>query len=596
MSNNTVEIKGRDILINGKKTQIRSGAMHYFRIHPDYWRDRIIKLRQCGLNTLETYMCWNLHEKTEGEFDFAGQLDFLRYIKIAQEEGLMVMVRPGGYICSEWDLGGLPSWLLTKTGIRFRCCNEEFLKAQDAYYRKVLPMLTPLQWDNGGPIIMMQLENEYGSWGNDHKYIAHCRDIFRECGVTVPLFTSDGATQIQLKYGHGNIPDIMPTVNGRNNPVAMVKTLDEYTGGNTPPFVMELWNGAAQNWTLPGVRHKAEDVRKDISDAMTHDINFNLYMFHGGTTFGFMNGGNGGYTPLEMPFKPLLTSYHVDATLTEAGDPTPKYFAIQEEIAKHVPEFKVEKPVVSAKKEYGKIVLTEQISLLDALPYLSREIEDVTPKTMEYYGQRHGFILYRFQTEHPGTIRLHNLKDRAVCMLNGETVAVAYRNDRDYDHAFPSPYPQCQVDILVENMGRINFGHFMESEYKGLTRVTLDYMEQYHCKVYPLPMEDVSSLPFRKDNPVGNAPAFYRGTFTVDKVCDTYFKIPCGEKGIVWINGFNLGRYWNVGPQKTLYVPAPLLKEGENEVVVFEQQGLTERYVYSQDHEDFGTPVMLPLA
>ncbi len=594
MADNSIVISGRDILINGKKTQIRSGAMHYFRIHPDYWRDRIIKLKQCGLNTLETYFCWNLHEKKEGEYDFSGQLDFIRYIKIAQEEGLMVMVRPGGYICSEWDLGGMPPWLLVKPGIRFRCCNEEFLKAQDAYYRKVLPMLAPLQWDQGGPIIMMQLENEYGSWGNDHKYIAHCRDVFRECGVTVPLFTSDGADRRLLI--NGTADGVIPTVNGRCHPASLVKSLDAFNGGTTPPFVMELWDGVAQNWTFPAVNHKAEDVRGDITEAMTNDINFNLYMFHGGSTWGFMNGGNGGYTPFDLPYKPLLTSYHVNAPLNEAGDPTEKYFAIQSEIAKYVPDFKPEKPVVSEKKEYGRIELTEQISILDALPYISQEIEDVYPRTMEYYGQSYGYILYRFQTEYAGTMRLHELRDRAVCMLNGETTAVLYRNDRDYDHAFPVPFENCQVDILVENMGRINYGHFMENEYKGVRRVTNDYLEMFHCKVYPLSMDDLSALPFSKDNKVGNQPAFYKGTFTVDKACDTFFKVPCGVKGNVWINGFNLGRYWNVGPQKTLYVPAPLLREGENEVIVFDQQGLTERYVYAQDHEDFGPALTLPLA
>lgn len=591
MPQNSILVSGRDILVNGKKTQIRSGAMHYFRIHPDYWRDRIVKLRQCGLNTLETYLCWNLHEPCEGCFDFTGWLDFVKYVRIAQEEGLMVILRPGGYICSEWDLGALPSWLLTKPGMHLRCMNEPFLKAQDAYYRRVLELIKPLQFTQDGPVIMMQIENEYGSYGNDHEYIAHCKGLFRDCGIEIPLFTSDGAGNHWLSAGTD--PELLPTVNGRNHPAEMIRELDAFRSP-TPPVIMELWNGTGLHWGVMRPEHKAEDVRRDIAEAMEHNINFNLYMFHGGTNFGYMGGANGGANPLENPYKPMLTSYDVDAPLNESGEPTGKYFAIQSEIAKHDPGFRPETPRAVMKKAYGKICLTEFATLEDSLNLISKARKAVHAEPMEYYGQNYGFILYRYHLEIPGNVRLHGLKDRALAMVNGETVAVLYRNDRN--HSFPVPFPKCRLDILVENMGRINFGYRMDEEFKGIRRLTLDGQEQFHCEVCNLPMDNLEKLRFQPLATTKNVPSFYRGTFEAEELCDTFLRIPAGNKGILWINGFNLGRYWNIGPQKTLYVPAPLLKKGANEVIVFELHGLSENSLESVDTEDFGSriPMMLP--
>lgn len=591
MTQRSILVSNRDILIDGRKIQIRSGAMHYFRIHPDYWRDRMIKLRQCGLNTLETYLCWNLHEKREGVFDFEGMLDFVRYIRMAQEEGLFVIVRPGGYICSEWDLGGLPSWLLTKPGIRLRCMNAPFVRAQDAYYRKVLELLRPLQYPLGGPVILMQIENEYGSYGNDHAYIAHCREVFRKCGIEIPLFTSDGACERCLSGGTD--PELLPTVNGRNHPAQLIRELEHFRS-QTPPIIMELWNGTGLHWGIPRPEHKAEDVRRDIAEAMKDKIHFNLYMFHGGTNFGFMGGANAGSSPLENPYKPMLTSYDVDAPLDESGDATDKYFAIQEEIAKSIPAFHPETPAPVIRRAYGKIPLTESVTLMDALPQLSHPVRETHVKTMEHYSQAFGFILYRWRLETSGTIRLHGLRDRAILLLNGEAASVIYRNDRN--HSFSVPLGGCVLDVLVENMGRINFGCEMDGEYKGIRRLTLDGQEQFHCETWPLPMDNLEHLLFRKNAALPKGPAFHRGCFEVDTPHDTFLRIPTGNKGNLWINGFHLGRYWNIGPQKTLYVPAPLLKTGRNEVIVFELHGLSGKVLESVDHADFGPeiPMILP--
>ena len=327
----TVEIDKREIRVDGNPVQILSGAMHYFRIHPDYWRDRIVKLRQCGLNTLESYLAWNVHEPKEGEFDFTGGKDFSRYFELAAEEGLMVIVRPGPYICSEWDLGGLPAWLLAKPGMRLRCMNKPYLDAVEHYLDAIIPQLRRLQWTAGGPVIAIQLENEYGAYGNDHDYLRFLQKKYREGGITVPLFTSDGADDTMLHCG--TLPDVPATVNFRNHPVKNLKRLAEFRPDD-PPFVMELWDGGAHHWGNLYPEHDAEAVRQDVREVLKHRFHMNLYMFHGGSNPGFMNGANewGGR------YGAMLSTYDVDAALREEGDPTPKYFAIQEEIKRFHPE------------------------------------------------------------------------------------------------------------------------------------------------------------------------------------------------------------------------------------------------------------------
>jgi beta-galactosidase len=591
MSKGTIEIKGRDILINGVPTQIRSGAMHYFRIHPDYWRDRLVKLRQCGLNTVETYMCWNLHEKQEGKFDFSNWLDVVKFVKIAQEEGLMVMIRPGGYICSEWELGGLPSWLLVKPGIYFRCMSEPFIKAQDAFYRKACEILKPLQFTEGGPIIMFQVENEYGSYGDDHEYIAHCKQVFLDSGITVPLFHSEGASIRCLNAGGD--PDLLPTVNGRNHPRKLVESLEKYRP-NTPPFIMELWNGIGLRWDVIHRDHLAEEVRQDIQETMEDKINFNLYMFHGGTNFGFMNGGNGANEFFDRAYRPMMTSYDGNTPLNEAGQATEKYFAIQAEIAKFDKSVKLEKPADVKIKAFGKIKFTECVSFMDSLDKLSQAKKEVFPKTMEYYGQPFGFINYRFHVDEPGTYWLHDLKDRAIIMINGHLSEVIYRNE--VKHKFDVPVGNCQLDILVENMGRINTRYEVNKEFKGITALTWGKRVMFNCEVYNLPLDNLEKLEFVpiKEQIVG--PGFYRGNMVVDEPCDTFFKVPDGFKGVIWINGFNLGRYWNIGPQKNLYVPAPLMKKGDNEIILLELHHLSKPEIESVAKQDFGPvpPMLLP--
>ena len=587
----TIEIKNRDILLDGKSVKIHSGAMHYFRIHPDYWRDRIVKLRQCGLNCLETYMCWNRHEPRLGQFDFSGWLDIERYIQMAQEEGLLVMVRPGPYICSEWDLGGQPSWLLKDPQMRLRTLYEGYWKYAKRYMDEVLSRLKKWQYTEGGPLIMMQIENEYGSYGDDHEYLEAYRQCYVEHGFTIPLFTADGNTPHHL--ASGTVPGTMACVDGRCHPARLVKELNEFNPDN-PPFVMELWNGVAFHWQEQCREHLAEDVRGDIKEALANGVNFNLYMFHGGTNFGFMNGANGG----NCPYKPLITSYDVNGTLNEEGDPTPKYYAVQEELCK-AQGIPIEKPVILPKKAYGKIELTESVSLYDALPALGQWKDYRRAPRMEEIDQDYGFIMYRYRLTVPGAypVELFELRDRAIIFVNGVPAGTLYRNDPQPHRVMVTiPEGGADVDVLVENMGRINYGYLMNQDCKGILFMGIAYTmrEMSHLKAISLPMNDISGITYKPFERI-NGPAFYRGHFHAETVCDTFIKIPGGMKGNVWLNGFNLGRYWNVGPQLTLYAPAPLLKKGRNEVVVFELHGMRDEGVESVDKRDFGVSVPMKL-
>lgn len=590
----TVEMKNREIRVDGNPVQILSGAMHYFRIHPDYWRDRIVKLRQCGLNTLESYLAWNVHEPKEGTFDFSGGKDFRRYFGIAAEEGLMVIVRPGPYICSEWDLGGLPAWLLTKPGLRLRCMNNPYLEAVERYLDQIIPQLRRLQYTEGGPVIAIQLENEYGAYGNDHEYMRFLQKKYRDGGITVPLFTSDAADDAMLRGG--TLPDVPATVNFRNHPVENLKKLEAFHPDD-PPFIMELWDGGAHHWGNLFPEHDAEAVRQDIREVLENRFHVNLYMFHGRSNPGFMNGANN----WNNHYAAMLSTYDVDAPLSEEGDPTPKYFAIQEEIKRFHPEAKTGTPVVLPKRAYGEIQLDELITLDEALPMLSTPVRVPAPETMEYFGQSCGFILYRTQVETaPGIypLRLEQLRDRAVVLVDGRIAGILDRNSSPCVCQVTVPPGGAQLDILVENMGRINYGSEMEYERKGITGAGFfTYLHLFGWEVWPMPLEDLSRLVFHaQSGELPPVPAFYRGHFIVEgDPCDTFLAVPGGGRGCLFLNGVNLGRYAQIGPQRTLYVPAPLLRSGENEIILFESQGLSEAVVRSLAKRNFGPRMKMPL-
>ncbi len=575
-------IHGDRFLLDGQPFRILAGAMHYFRIPPSCWRDRLLKLRAMGLNTVETYVAWNLHEPGPGAFRFDAGLDLVRYLAIAAELGLHAVVRPGPYICSEWDLGGLPAWLLRDPAMRLRCSHPAYLAAVDRFFDALLPRLAPLQVTHGGPILAMQVENEYGSYGNDKDYLRCLAESMRARGIGVPLFTSDGPRDATLQAG--TLPGILKTVNFASGVEAALAKLREYqpTG---PLMVTEFWDGWFDHWGEPHHTRSPEDTAAALDEILKAGASVSLYMFHGGTNFGFMNGANS-----EVGiYQPTVTGYDYDAPLSEAGDPTPKYWALRDVLGRYAPLPEIALPAPAPRLALAPVSLPESAPLFDALGRLSSPVHLAAPEPMEALGQSYGLILYRTQVPGPArpALTIRGLHDRAQVFLNRQPAGVLERAAPDQSLPLDIPPGGARLDILVENMGRVNFGPDL-LDRKGITGGVL-FGEQYlfGWTIFPLPLDDLSKLAFKPSSTTGG-PAFYRGRFTVADPGDAFLALPGWTKGVCWLNGFNLGRYWDRGPQRTLYVPAPLLVKGENELIVLELHGVERRTVEFRDRPDLG--------
>ena len=571
-------------LLDNKHFQILSGAIHYFRTVPEYWYDRLLKLKQCGFNTVETYTCWNLHEPFEGEYNFTGILDLARFIDTAAELGLYCIIRPGPYICAEWDFGGLPSWLLNYN-IPLRCMDETFLEKEKRYLDKIFEIVRPRLLTNGGNIIMLQVENEYGSYGNDHEYIRYLAEYYRESGIDVPLFTSDGPSDFY--FGGGTVEGVLATGNFGSD----YKTAFDFIKKkrpNQPLMCAEFWEGWFDSWYDPHHRREPDDVAELVDGMLTSGGNVNLYMFCGGTNFGFTNGAN-----MYDKYTVTITSYDYDAALTECGDLTDRYFKLRAVAEKHfgrLPELTVTN---TNKKSYGKLKMTECAELLSNLDNISSPVFSANALSMERLGVDFGFSLYRTKIDYAinGELIIPLLRDRALIFINGEYVGVKER-DRQNDKVFIDNRDGevTTIDILVENMGRVNYGQTMDDNNKGLVGgAFIGQQRLFGWTIYPLPMTNLSTLGFSTLTAASQA-CFLKSTLNIDETpCDTFVRLDGFHKGFVVVNGFNVGRYWNdAGPQKTLYVPAPILKEGENEIIVFELHGYEEPIIGFCDTPDLG--------
>ncbi|MFC5404077.1 glycoside hydrolase family 35 protein [Cohnella soli] len=561
-------IEGNKFVHDGKSVQLISGALHYFRVVPEYWRDRLLKLKACGLNCVETYVPWNLHEPEPGLFDFSGMTDVTRFVESAGELGLYVIIRPSPYICAEWEFGGLPAWLLRDEGMRLRCSHRPFLDRVDTYYDELIPRLLPYQCTRGGPIIAMQIENEYGSYGNDKDYLEYLKDGLTNRGVDVLLFTSDGYTDANLQGGM--LPGVFETVNFGSRPEEAFAKLLEYQP-DKPLMCMEYWNGWFDHWNKPHHTRDSQDAAAVLDEMLAMGASVNLYMFHGGTNFGFYNGAN----CLEK-YEATTTSYDYDAALTEAGDYTEKYTAFRAVIEKYAGPIDTEMPPSTPKKAYGKVALTESVRLFDSLGELSAPVRRPCPDPMEKVGQNYGFILYESRISGPQDdceISLQDVHDRALVFIDDRYLGVIDRWSKQ-KLACSIPSGGAKLSILVENMGRINYGPF-HKDFKGITEAVKIGIAMLHdWTIYPLPLSDLSGLSFERLEKLDpGVPAFYRGTFHAEEIADTYLSMEGWGKGVAYVNGFNLGRYWEAGPQKTLYIPAPLLRQGDNEIVLFELHG-----------------------
>jgi beta-galactosidase len=572
--------------LHGEPFRIISGAMHYFRIHPDQWADRLRKARLMGLNTVETYVPWNLHQPEPGTLVLDGILDLPRYLRLAQAEGLHVLLRPGPYICAEWDGGGLPSWLTTDTDIRLRTSDPRFTDALDRYFDLLLPPLLPQLAANGGPVIAVQVENEYGAYGDDRAYLEHLAASFRARGVEELLFTCDQANPAHLAAG--SLPGVLATGTFGSRITESLEQLRAHRPEG-PLMCAEFWIGWFDHWGEPHHVRDAADAAADLDRLLSAGASVNIYMFHGGTNFGFTNGANHDHA-----YEPIVTSYDYDAALTESGDPGPKYHAFREVIARHAPVPEEPAPAPSLKLPPTVVGLGERAPLLPHASVLAEPVRvDAGPVTMEELGLRAGYALYRTTVPVPGDGVLHftgGVGDRAQVFVDGAPVGVLAR--ADHEEALPVRVPRAgaTLDVLVENMGGVNYGPRIGAPKGLLGPVTFDGTALHGWDCHPLALDTVGAVPFAPaaDSPSDAGPAFHRGTFEVATPADTFLALPGWTKGQAWINGFHLGRYWNRGPQRTLYVPAPVLRPGTNELVVLELRATTEPRVHLTDTPDLG--------
>lgn len=560
------QISGRQFLLDGKPFQIISGEMHYVRIPREYWHARLKMARSMGLNTISTYVFWNLHEPKPGVYDFSGQLDVAAFIRAAQEEGLYVILRPGPYVCAEWDLGGLPSWLLADPGIVLRSDDPKFMQPTAAWLKRLGQELAPLQITRGGPIIAVQVENEYGSFDNDKHYLQHIYDAIVAAGLgEALLYTADGPEQLP----NGTLPGVPAVVNfGPGETQDAFKTLAAFRP-NQPLMAGEYWAGWFDHW---GGKHHVTDAavqERDLQWMLSQGYSVNLYMFHGGTTFGFMNGAN-----FDNSYEPQTTSYDYDAALDESGRPTPKYYSFRTAIGSLSPTLKLpDVPDAGPLITIPRFPLYERSSLWDNL---GKPIETEAPLSMEMVGQPYGYILYRTQLTGAidGEVGIEGMHDYAKIFVNGTEQGTLDSRLGQTRVKLHSSESENMLDVLVENGGRINFTKRLREERKGITgAVTLGGRELHSWRIYRLPMNDISGVTFKDAENTSHGPSFLRGQFTLTQTGDTYLDMRGLGKGAVWVNGHALGRFWDVGPQYSLYVPGPWLKTGSNDVVVFDLDG-----------------------
>jgi beta-galactosidase len=584
--NHTFVIGDSAFILDGKPFQMISGEMHYPRVPAAAWRQRMKMAKAMGINTIGTYVFWNVHEPQKGQYDFKGNHDIAAFVKIAQEEGLWVVLRPSPYVCAEWEFGGYPYWLQKEKGLIVRSTEPQYLQAYKNYINQVGKQLKPYLVTNGGNIILVQVENEYGSYASDKNYLDINRKMFIEAGFDCPLYTCDPAKDV----AKGNLPGLFPAVNGLDKPDQVKSLVRQYNNGKGPFYIAE-WYPAWFDWW--GVKHHtvpAEDYTAKLDGILSAGISINMYMFHGGTTRGFMNGANcydTGY------YEPQISSYDYDAPLDEAGNATHKFMAFREVIQKNLPAGVTLPEVPAAKPTIAipAISFTTSASIFSVLP---TPMATPMPLTFEDLNQAYGFVLYRTIQKGgtSGMLSVKELRDYGIVFVNGKRVGVLDRRLKQDSLLVDLPAGNVTIDILVENMGRINFGPNLLKNKKGITQqVSLAGQVLKGWAMYKLPFDDIHKVmqmqiqgpkqasAVKQAKPAGgastpdavnNAPVVKKGSFTLTETGDTYLDMRQWGKGSVWINGNNLGRYWSIGPQQSLYVPVEWLKKGVNEIVVLE--------------------------
>ncbi|ROS73334.1 beta-galactosidase family protein [Cellulomonas sp. PhB143] len=580
----TFEIGEEDFLLDGRPFQVISGALHYFRVHPEHWADRIRKARLMGLNTIETYVAWNFHAPRPGVFETDGRRDLGRFLDLVAAEGLHAIVRPGPYVCAEWDGGGLPAWLLADPAVGVRRDEPRYLAAVADYYAALLPIVAERQVGRGGPVVAVQVENEYGAYGDDPGYLRALVWMVRDGGIDVPLLTCDQADDAML--ARGGLPELHRTATFGSRAAERLATLRRHqpTG---PLMCGEFWNGWFDSW---GQHHHTAPVGlnvDDLDELLASGASVNLYLFHGGTNFGLTNGAND-----KGVYVPVTTSYDYDAPLSESGDPTDKYFALREVIARYAP-VPDELPAARVPAPELDLVLDRALAWTDARGLLGEGSRHEHLPTMDEVGAWSGLTSYRTEVL-PDDVALAvgEVRDRALALLDGAPVGVLSR--AEHATTLPLPARAGTLELVVEDQGRVGYGPRI-GEPKGLVGPArtatrrLDRWDVTPLDLAELPGALVERLRGRDRvesmRPVAG-PAFRLATFATEPGRDHFLRLDGWTKGFAWINGFLLGRYWSAGPTRTLYVPGPLLRARDNELTILELHGAataTARFVAGPD-------------
>ena len=597
---NKLTFDRNNFYLDGEPFRMIAGDIHYFRIHQNDWEKRLDLALDFGLNTIQTYVPWNAHEPHPGEYCFEGMLDLGRYLKLCGEKGLKVLLRPSPYICSEWDLGGLPSWLLKDRELVLRSSDPKYLEAVKRYYSHLIPEFLPYLASNGGPIIAVAAENEYGSYGNDKDYLNAMAEMLRDGGVDVPLYTTDGDRNYMLTFGRRNKDEFFG-VNYRANVGTSehAEMISRKIGPDKPYFVGEFWVGRSMHWGESFYHRPPEQTSEGFKEALELGGHTCFYMFSGGSNFGFMGGGNIGHSFRPRPdspprYIPHTTSYDVDALISEDGRPTEKYYLCRDVLDEYLgkekrPHIAPEHPTQSFSVE-----LTESADLFENLDAVS-EYQGRTPlpRPMEDYGQNYGLILYStkldaFEETHI-RVQPYKYRDRANIYVDGEWFAT-YMRDRgcrggklaymapDGIAALAQHGEERKIDVLVENTGRINFGKEICDERKGMEGgLRYGGVQLFGYETRTIPLEDLSRLEWKENSHTDHKPCFFKGKFDARCGIDTYISFENLGHGYIWVNGFNVGRYDSAGPQMTLYLPGHFLKDTDNEIIVLDIDPTGER-------------------
>ncbi|MBW7839260.1 MAG: beta-galactosidase, partial [Chitinophagaceae bacterium] len=564
----TFSLSPDNFLLDGKPFQIISGELHPARIPREYWRHRIQMAKAMGCNTISAYIFWNYHETVPGQFDFStGNKDIASFIRICQEEGMWVLIRPGPYVCAEWDFGGLPTYLLKIPDIKVRGMDPRYMEPVRKYISRLAREIAPLQCTKGGPLLMVQVENEYGSYGNDKEYLLTLRDLWVRNGIEVPFFTGDGATSYMLDAG--TIPGAAIGLDSGSDEADFA--LAKKHNPHVPVFSSETYPGWLTHWGEKWARPDTNSLKKEVEFLLKNKKSFNFYVIHGGTNFGFTAGAN---ATSAVSYQPDLTSYDYDAPINEQGQPTPKYFMLRRLIQQYV-NYKI--PDVPAPVPTIAIPRVQLKKAWNLWNYVLPEINTVQPQPMENFDQNQGLVIYKTKLigHKSGKLKIWEPHDFALVFLNGKFIDTVYRDGGRWEVNIPKTEVDTPLlEIVVEGMGHINFAQFI-IDRKGITdRVTLNGMTlmNWHTTLLPL---DEDFIKNRKPDLTVKVDAdkpcnFFEGRFNLSEVGDTYIDMSGYTKGVLYVNGHNLGRYWNIGPQQRLYCPASFLKKGENEILVFD--------------------------